>query len=164
MMDNMNRYLVIFVLVFIAVEAGYLLLSPDRTADTDGEQRDSVLSGERTPEQPHEPEQDASGDSKRVAAMRAAYAELEQARNTVRRQLGRLNARTWKLEVSPDEARAISEQMQQGHALLKNPPMLGAFADADDIRQELAKVTRVAGKLKDLETTVEENIAARETR
>ena len=159
----MNRNLVLIALVLIAGGAGYLLLNPDKTANSDQEQQDIVLTGEATPTQ-RQPEHDVSRDKKRIAAMRAAYAELEQARDTVRLQLGRLKARTWKLQVSPEQARAITEQMQQGYAILKNPPMLGAFSGTDEIRQELAKVTRVADKLSALETTVGEYIAVQETR
>lgn len=160
----MNRNLVLIALVLIAGGAGYLLLKPDKTANSDQEQQDIVLAGEATAAQRQAPEHDVSRDKKRIAAMRAAYAELEQARDTVRRQLGRLKARTWKLQVSPDQARAITEQMQQGHAILKNPPMLGAFSGTDEIRRESAKVTRVADKLSALETTVKEYIADQETR
>ena len=96
--------------------------------------------------------------------MRAEYARLEQARDTVRLQLGRLKARTWKLQLTPDQARTIRDQMQQGYAMLKTPPMLGAFSSAGEIRKELAKVTRIADKLGALETTVQEYIAAQEAR
>ncbi len=160
----MNRNLVFTAIVLIAGGAGILLLSPDRTANTDQEQPVNVPPGEAAPPHPQQPDHDASGNEKRIAAMRAEYARLEQARDTVRLQLGRLNSRIWKLQVSPDQARTIRDQMRQGYALLKNPPMLGAFSSAAEIRKELAKVTRIADKLGALETTVQEHIAAREAR
>lgn len=160
----MNRNLVLIALVIITGASGYLLLNLDGTANTDREQADIVLSSETAPAHRQVAEHDVSGNKKRIATMRAAYAELEQARDTVRRQLGRLKSRTWKLRVSPEQARVITEQMQQGYAILKNPPMLGAFSSVDEIRQELAKVTRTTDKLSALETTVKEYIAAQETR
>lgn len=160
----MNRNLVLTAVILIAGAAGILLIGPDRTADTDQEQPLGVSPDEAVPALPQEPEHDVSGDKKRIAAMRAEYARLEQARDTVRLQLGRLKSRTWKLQVSPDQARTIRDQMQQGYAILKTPPMLGAFSSAGEIRKELAKVTRIADKLGALETTVEEYIAAREAR
>ena len=96
--------------------------------------------------------------------MRAEYAELELSRDTVRRRLGKLRSRVWKLQVSPDQARTIREQMQQGYAALKNPPMLGAFSSVDDIRKNMARVKVIDNKLKTLEITVQENITAQETR
>ena len=141
-----------------------MLLNLDRTANTDQQQAVNVAPGEAVPSHPQEPEHDVSGDKKRIAAMRAEYARLEQARATVRLQLGRLKARTWKLQVSPDQARTIHDQMLQGYAILKNPPMLGAFSSAGEIRKELAKVTRIADKLDALETTVQEYITAQEAR
>lgn len=160
----MNRNLVLIALVIITGASGYLLLNLDGTANTDREQADTVMSSETAPAHRQTAEHDVSGSKKRIAAMRAAYAELEQARDTVRRQLGRLKSRTWKLRVSPEQARAITEQMQQGYAILKNPPMLGAFSSVAEIRQELGKVTRAADKLSALETTVREHIAAQEAR
>ena len=160
----MNRNLVFTAIILLAGGAGILLLSLDRTANTDQEQPVNASPGEAAPSYPQEPEHDASGNEKRVAAMRAEYARLEQARDTVRLQLGRLNSRIWKLQVSPEQARTIRDQMRQGYAMLKNPPMLGAFSSAGEIRKELAKVTRLADKLSALETTVQEHIAAREAR
>ncbi len=160
----MNRKPVYIAFVLIAGAAIILLLSPDRPATTDQEQPANISPGEAVPPQPQEAEHDVSGDAKRIAAMRAEYARLEQARDTVRLQLGRLKSRTWKLQVTPDQARTIRDQMRQGYAILKTPPMLGAFSSADEIRKELAKVTRIADKLGALETTVQEYIAAQETR
>ena len=160
----MNRNLIFTAVVFIAGGTGILLLSLDRTADSDREQPLSVPSDQAVPAHGQEPEHDVSGDKKRIAAMRAEYARLEQARDAVRLQLGRLKSRTWKLQVAPDQARTIRDRMQQGYAILKNPPMLGAFSSAGEIRKELAKVTRIADKLDALETTVQEHIAAQEAR
>ena len=161
---NMNRNLVSIALILLAGAAGILLVSLDRPADTDQERPANVAPVAAVPPHPQEPGPDVSADKKRIAAMRAEYARLEQARDTVRLQLGRLKARTWKLQVAPDQARTIQDQMRQGYAMLKNPPMLGAFSNADEIRRELAKVTRIAEKLGALETTVQEYIAAREAR
>lgn len=160
----MNRNLVFIALVIIINASAYLLLNLDRTVNTDQEQPDVALSRATGPTQPQVTEHDVPGGKKRIAAMRAAYAELEQARDTVRLQLGRLKSRTWKLQVSPDQARSITEQMQQGYAILKNPPMLGAFSSAGEIRRELAKVTRIADKLSALEITVKEYIDVQEAR
>ena len=64
--------------------------------------------------------------------------------------------------MTADQARAITEQMQQGYAILKNPDMLGAFHDAQEIRKELAKVERMSQKLKSVEDRVQEHISAQE--
>ena len=64
----------------------------------------------------------------------------------------------------PDRARAIQEQLAQGYALLKNPPLLGAFSSADEITREIEKVDGVSVRLKALETGVEELLATRELR
>ena len=90
-------------------------------------------------------------EEKRLATLRAEYAELEQARAALRQQLGRLKARLWKTRLPAAQARALTKQMRAGHALLKNPPLLGAFRNVEAMRRETAKVNSVAGKLRDLE-------------
>ena len=99
-----------------------------------------------------EPEPDlADQEQQRRAAMRAEYAKLEQARNDVRKQLGRIKSVIWKLRVPPEQARAIEKRMYQGHILLKNPPLLGAFSSVDEIGREISKVDGVYGDLRILE-------------
>lgn len=123
-----------------------------------------------TPEEPGEPKKNAPAtalapsparaapsaealarEEKRLAALRAEYAELEQARGALRRQLGKLKARLWKARLPAAQARALTKQMRAGHALLKDPPLLGAFRNVEAVRRETAKVNSVAGKLRELE-------------
>ena len=119
-----------------------------------------------TPEEPGEPKKNAPAtaparaapsaealarEEKRLAALRAEYAELEQARGALGRQLGKLKARLWKARLPAAQARALTKQMRAGHALLKDPPLLGAFRNVEAVRRETAKVNSVAGKLRELE-------------
>ena len=157
----MKRNTAFIFLVLVVVGTGYLFLTSSRTVKDEPEAQTVLPSQDATPMQAA-PNHEASEDKKRIAAMRAAYTELERARASVRRQLGILKSKLWKLQVPPDQARAITEQMQQGYAILKNPPMLGAFYSVADIRKELARVNAIAAKLSALEGTVEEYITGRE--
>ena len=118
------------------------------------------------PEEPGEPKKNAPApaparaapsaealawEEKRLAALRAEYAELEQARGALRQQLGKLKARLWKARLPAAQARALTKQMRAGHALLKEPPLLGAFRNVEAMRRETAKVNSVADKLRELE-------------
>ena len=107
--------------------------------------------------------EDADGRERR-AAMRAEYDRLEQAREALRKRLGRLNARLWKLRLPPEQVRAIQKRMQQGHALLKNPPLLGAFSGADEINVEINRVRQINDRLKMLEAEVEQRLAEQPSR
>lgn len=93
-------------------------------------------------------------EEKRLAALRAEYAELEQARAALRRQLGKLKARLWRARLPAAQAQALTRQMRAGHALLKNPPLLGAFRNVEAMRRETAKVNSAAGKLRELEAAI----------
>ena len=101
---------------------------------------------------PREPAPElATGAKQRRALMRAEYEKLAQARNDVRKQLGRLKTGIWKLRVPSGQARVIEKRMYQGHILLKNPPLLGAFSSVDEINRELEKVNTVLADLQNLE-------------
>lgn len=158
----MKRNILLITLVLITAGLLYLFFDPDSSVTVEQEETELKEPVDATTAALQE--QAIAADRKRRAAMRSAYAELEQARNDVRLQLGKLKSRLWKIETSPDQVRAIREQMQKGYATLKNPPMLGAFSSVDEIRQELARVTVLSNRLAALETTVQEIIAAQEAR
>ena len=160
----MSRNIVFAAIVLIAAATAYSFISLDGTVnrqatepnDVPSEQADSSLNPEPGPTQ--------AAERKRREAMRAEYERLEQARDGVRKQLAELKSRLWKLRVPPDRARAIQEQLAQGHTLLKNPPLLGAFSSVDEIAGETENVDGVSARLEALETDVEELLAARESR
>ena len=159
----MNRISIFIAFILIAAGTGYLFLSPDRALKGDQEAQVGAKPQEEAPSVGQAPGQDLSADKKRRARMRAEYAELEQARDTVRRQLGNLRSRVWKLQLPPDQARVITEQMQRGYAVLKNPPLLGAFSSVGDISKETTRIKAIGNKLTTLEITVQEYLTARET-
>ncbi len=151
--------------ILIAGTAAYLLFDSSETMEQ-GEGITAIAPMEKAAP----PVQRDAGENgqlsereKRINAMRSEYARLEQARDTVRRQLAKLRSRLWKLQLPADQGRAITEQLQQGYAILKNPPMLGAFHDAREIRKELARVESISRKLKNVEDSVQEHISAQET-
>ena len=90
-------------------------------------------------------------EAARIAAMRAEYARLEDARNALRLQLGRLQARIWTLQLPPGQAEMIAEQLRRGYGILKSPPLLGAFADRAGINAEVTRVSHVQQALLELE-------------
>ena len=160
----MNRNTVFAAIVLIAAATAYSFMSLDGTATRQEAGPDRAAPGRAAPsaEPGAGPARDA--ERRRREAMRAGYEELEQARDGVRKQLARLKSRLWKLRVPPDRARAIQEQLAQGQALLRNPPLLGAFSDPDGIAREIDKVGEVSARLDALETDVEEMLAARDPR
>ncbi len=160
----MNRNTAIIAIALIAAATAYSFLSLDGTAGKDGSEPDNVQSRQAKPPRHTEPGPARTAEQKRREAMRTEYDRLEQARDGVRKQLGILKSRLWKLRVPPDRSRAIQEQMRQGYALLKNPPLLGAFSSADEIAREIEKVNGVNDRLKILEMDIDGYLAAREPR
>ena len=161
---SMNRNIVFAAIVLIAFATAYSFISLDGTVKRQAAAPDAVPPGQATSPLKPEPGPAQAAERKRREAMRVEYERLEQARDGVRKQLAKLNSRLWKLRVPPDRARAIQEQLQQGHALLKNPPLLGAFSSVDEIAGETEKVNGVSARLEALEADVEELLATRQPR
>ena len=160
----MNRHLVLIAIVLIAGATAYSFMSLERTLEGNRAEPDSLKPEHALSPALPAPETGDNDERKRRAAMRAEYDRLEQARDAVRKQLGILNSRLWKLRLPPDRAREIQEQMQQGHALLKNPPLLGAFSGTDEIAGETGKVSEVNVRLKALEEDVEKLLSVQQSR
>lgn len=160
----MNRNTAIIAIALIAAATAYSFLSINGTAGRNETEPDNVQSRQAKPPRHAEPGPAQTAEQKRREAMRVEYDRLEQARDSVRKQLGILKSRLWKLRVPPDRSRAIQEQMRQGYALLKNPPLLGAFSGADEIAREIEKVNGVNDRLNALETDIDGYLAAREPR
>lgn len=77
----------------------------------------------------------------------AAYEELSAARKALQKELGNLKGRIWGLELPGAEAKPISDAMMAAQFLLKNPPLLGAFADVAGVRAEQARVNAALVRL-----------------
>ena len=159
----MSRNLILIAIVLIAGATAYSFISLERTVKGNSPTPYGSSQAQAPPAALPAPGTEDDEARSRRAAMRAEYDRLEQARAAVRKQLGRLNSRLWKLRVEAEQSRAIQEQMQQGHALLKNPPLLGAFSSPGEITREIEKVREVNERLKSLETEVEEYLASQQS-
>ena len=152
----MKKKFTFFLLLIAALTTGLFWLN--FTPEEPGEAKKNALAPAPAPAvAPPRPPPSAEAlarEEKRLAALRAEYAELEQARSVLRRQLGRLKARLWQARLPAAQARALTRQMRAGHALLKNPPLLGAFRNVEAMRRETAKVNSVTGKLRELEVAI----------
>ena len=149
---------IIIAIVLIAAATAYSFLALEGTLKQAGPEPGDAGPAPASPPVPSAPEPGDTEQRQRRAAMRAEYDKLEQAREAVRQRLGVLNSRAWKLRVAPGRARAIREQMQQGYALLKNPPLLGAFSSVGEIADEIEKVQGVNDRLKTLEAEVAKHL------
>jgi len=78
-------------------------------------------------------------DERRLA-MEAEYEKLTRARRDLEQRLNRLKVLLWNVELPRAQSAAITEQMQNSYALLKNRRMLGAYSGPQEISEELARL------------------------
>ena len=78
--------------------------------------------------------------SAKVEQMRAEYAVLEKQREALQKQLDDLRSRLFNVKLPVKQANELNDQMMTAYLLLRNPPMLGAFSNVQDIRHEIDRV------------------------
>ena len=88
-------------------------------------------------------------EEKRLATLRAEYAELEQARAALRQQLGRLKARLWKTRLPAAQAPGLDQADARRARLVEESPLVRRFSecggDAAGDRQGEQRGGQVAG-------------------
>jgi hypothetical protein len=99
----------------------------------------------------------APSDDEKVKQMTAEYETLEKERKILKRHLARLKHDMWGLKFDPEKAKQISNIMLYAHKLIKNPDMLGAFSNAEGIKDEVAKVKFAEKSLEQVNAMIEEN-------
>jgi hypothetical protein len=92
-----------------------------------------------------------AGPDARFNALRAAYAELENDRRDLSRQIGSLQVRLWGRELPAEKAHEIQQDMMTAQHLVKDPPMLGAFRDVAGIERERQRVRASITRLREIE-------------
>ena len=82
----------------------------------------------------------ANNDDERNEIMTSEYKVLEKERRVLKQRLARLKHHMWGLKFEKNKAKEMNEILLNAHRLIKNPNMLGAFSDAESIRDETMKV------------------------
>lgn len=157
----MKTKLSIGLIIVITVVVFYFLFFPARLSEQQSLQPKTI---ETLAERPAEEvvvaksksREESKEDDVRRAGMEAEYQKLEAARSDLRRQLSLLKTRLWNLELPAEQANRISEDLRAGYALLKNPPLLGAFHDQQGIEREIKKIEALRDKLADIEKFLDE--------
>ena len=90
----------------------------------------------------------------RLEQMKMVYAKLEESRNRLKGRLGIIKARTWNLELSPEQAGEINKEVNRSYVLLKNPPLLGAFSSVEEIEKGIRKLEAIHNKLDKAEEVI----------
>jgi Pyruvate/2-oxoacid:ferredoxin oxidoreductase gamma subunit len=105
-----------------------------------------------------ETELDAENDKERTRLMRAAYEVLEEARTKLKRHIAKLKHEMWGLKFTKEKAKKISTTVMGANKLLKNPHMLGAFSNVEQIQNEIAKVNFAEKSLEEIDEIIKAKI------
>ncbi|MBL1142329.1 MAG: hypothetical protein HND53_09895 [Proteobacteria bacterium] len=98
-------------------------------------------------------------DEEKTKLMTAEFEILEQARKNLKRHIARLKHEMWGLKFPPDIAKKLSKTVLSANKLLKNPHMLGAFSNVQQIKDELAKVEFAEKSLEEIDEIVKTKLA-----
>ena len=87
--------------------------------------------------------------------LRADFEHLAEARQGLRSRADLLKSRIWDLQLPRADANRISEALHRAYAYLKNPPMLGAYHDRQQLRRERKKIAAMMADLQQAEAIVD---------
>ena len=92
----------------------------------------------------------------KLEKMQVSYAELKEARKKTSMRLSRLSSRLRRSEFPSEQAKTISQDMRSANYRLKNPKLLGAFSDVDEIDSELEQLSIITIKLDKIKNLLDE--------
>ncbi len=99
-------------------------------------------------------DKEAAYDENRRIEMQTAFSVLEKSRKELKSRANLLKSKIWGRELPAERARMISYKMRQAYAYLKNPPMLGAYFEVNEIQSEINKVRDMLEDLTELEQSI----------
>lgn len=150
----MKRIFLLLIVVAVVVALAFMALpeDPGQTppiavpAPVSGQSEDADVAVDKLLQ---EAERDA-----RLERMKEVFARLERERRDLRIRLDEVTFYVGEASLSADEAEQIREDMNKANRLLINPPLLGAFRDAEAIQRELDKVLRNHDRLREILASV----------
>jgi hypothetical protein len=93
---------------------------------------------------------------KRRNEMKQAYTALELSRKQLKSQANLIKSKIWGLELPKEQASLVSNGLQQAYFYLKNPPMLGAYFELEEINFEMKNVEVMQVNLDEIEALLEQ--------
>jgi tRNA A37 N6-isopentenylltransferase MiaA len=146
-------------LLFLVLLVIFLVLAPSSNVEKETanleEQLTSVdraeLSNKTESRQDAELAANEVNSENRRRNMQEAYSKLELSRKQLKSSANLLKAKIWGLKLPGAQAGFVSNKMLQAFAYLKNPEMLGAYFEVEDIQIELKKVKAMQKNLEEIE-------------
>lgn len=93
-------------------------------------------------------------DDVRRLAMQSRFDDLQLQRRSLESKARLLKSKIWNLSLPPEQAKSVSYKMRQAFAYLKNPSMLGAFHEVEDIEREMRKIDAIMTGLSEAEALI----------
>ena len=153
----MKRKISIGLIIVAIVMVIYFMLTPSKISD-DIETQPASLAPEASLGEAAVPDMTtaaiADQEQQRLKKMQAMYSQLEASRKRLKSRLGRLKATAWKQKLPAEQNDKINNDLGRVYFLLKNPPLLGAFRDVEDIEKELDKIEGAHQSMDEIEKLV----------
>jgi hypothetical protein len=155
----MKKKISIGVIVIAIIIGIYFLFAPSpvdrQRARESAEVKQAVELTGQQPEAGTQEEKQKEHEA-RVKLMREEYAVLEQEREALQKQLDDIRASLFDVKLPAKKAKELNDQMMTAYLLVRNPPMLGAFNNVQDISHEIDKVKAAQNDMVEVARKVEE--------
>jgi membrane-associated HD superfamily phosphohydrolase len=152
----MKKKISIGVVVIALIVGIYLMFAPSPVNQQRARESQEVKQAvDMTREQPDAAKKQEEQEARRKQ-MQEEYAVLEKERAALQKQLDDVRASLFDVKLPAKQAKELNEEMMTAYLLLRNPPMLGAFHNVEDIGHEIDKVKAAQNDMVGVAKKVEE--------
>jgi ABC-type multidrug transport system fused ATPase/permease subunit len=144
------KYILLIVLFLIGLTV-FFITQPQPDFKAGKQTAESKATESETLTETTQPEPEVEAITQKRQEMEVEFEKLKKARRTLELRLARLKAILWGKEIPKEERDAINEEMKNGHQLLKNKKLMGAYSDVAAIRHELTRVEYISEYLRQVE-------------
>jgi hypothetical protein len=154
--ENMKIPLIAASLLLLVLMLSYFVLAPTSDVNTESVNKmkvEEITDNEIMLNSPHSTEEldQETVNENRRKEMQRAYADLEMTRKQLKSRANLLKGKIWARELPKEQAAFVSHNMRKAFAYLKNPAMLGAYFELEEIRVEEKRVSAILNNLDKVE-------------
>jgi hypothetical protein len=157
--ENMKIPLIAASLLLLVLMLSYFVLAPTSDVNTDSiseAKAEKLVENEKTLNGSHSTnalDEEAVNENRRIE-MQQAYSELEAARKQLKSRANLLKGKIWGKELPKEQATFVSHNMRKAYSYLKNPAMLGAYFEVEEIMVEEKRVGAILNNLDKVEAAL----------
>ena len=137
------------------VAAGYYFSKDDVALDVETSGTSAIQP--EPDSQPTQSQTEAKLEDRRLR-MQAVFTDLKAHRQQLKSRANFMKSKIWNLELPAEQAQTVSKNIRQAYAYLKNPAMLGAYHEIQEMQREIKQIDAMLEGLERAEEIIEQQV------